>query len=151
MSPPSSAPRRVDDALFVCCGLSWAAGLIHVVAAVEHVDEYLLFGLFFALLAPAQFAWGVLAYRRPDRRLLVWGAVANLAVVALWVVSRTIGLPIGPDQPEAVGPVDAVCSADELVLALLVLGAGPRKPLIALGTVLVLTSSLVLVGGGHVH
>jgi hypothetical protein len=151
MSPPVSAPRRVDDALFVCCGLSWAAGLIHVVAAVEHVDEYLLFGVLFALLAPAQFAWGVLVYRRPDRRLFVGGALASLAVVALWLVSRTVGLPIGPDQPEAVGPADAICSADELVLALLVLVGRPRKPLVALGTVLILTSSLVLVGGGHVH
>ena len=149
MSVPARA--RVDDALFVACGLSWGAGLIHVVAAFEHVEEYALFAAFFAVLAPAQFAWGVLVYRRPERRLLVAGAIGSLLVVAVWAVSRTVGLPIGPGQPEAVGAIDALCSLDETLLAALVLL--PRsKILIAVGTVLVFTSSLLLVGGGgHVH
>jgi hypothetical protein len=178
VSPPRSAalgyePRtaacerdraRIDDGLFVACGLAWAAGLIHVVAAIQHVDEYVLFAVFFALLAPAQFAWGTALYRRPGRRLLLIGAIGSLLVVALWVASRTTGLPLGPEAwtPEPVGPVDAIASADELALALVAvmqlvqrsggaLGRGFRHAVLAAGTCLILLSSLALVLGGHAH
>ena len=153
MSEP--ARPRLDDALIVACGLAWGAGLIHVVAAFDHVDEYVPFAVFFALLAPLQFAWGVAVYRRPDRRLLIAGAVGSLAIVALWILSRTTGVPIGPQawQPERVGVLDAICSADEAVLAALVfVPRSLRRPALGFGTMLILTSSLVLVGGGgHVH
>jgi hypothetical protein len=162
--PDSAAGVRVDDRLFIVCGLAWASGLIHVVAALQHIDEYLLFAVFFAWLAPVQFAWGVAAYRRPSRRLLVLGAVGSLLIAALWLVSRTSGLPIGPTpwQPEAVGPLDVLSTADELVLAAMVLlgiGAPSRAGLAracgwaagAAGTGLILLSSLALVAGGHSH
>jgi hypothetical protein len=163
--PDSAAGARVDDRLFIVCGLAWASGLIHVVAAIQHVDEYLLFAVFFAWLAPLQFAWGVAVYRRPDRRLLMLGAVGSLVVAAIWLVSRTSGLPIGPTpwEPEAMGPLDVLSSADEVVLAAMVflgLGAPSRATLArtcgylagAAGTGLILLSSLALVaGGGHVH
>jgi hypothetical protein len=166
-SVPDSAASgtRVEDKLFIACGLAWGSGLIHVVAAIQHVDEYLLFAAFFAVLAPVQFAWGVLVYRDQDRRLLVAGAVASLGIAALWTVSRTIGLPIGETawKPEAVGALDVVATADELVLAAIVflhLAAPSRGPLArafsglatAAGTFLILASSLALVaGGGHTH
>src|SRR3954468_11024118 len=115
-SPATSADAtRVDDRLVIVCGLAWASGLIHVVAAVQHVDEYLLFAVFFAWLAPLQFAWGVAVYRRPSERLLALGAVGSVLIAVLWVVSRTSGLPIGetPWQPEPVGPLDVLATADE--------------------------------------
>jgi hypothetical protein len=161
-SRSNSAAARVDDRLFVVCGLAWAAGLIHVLAAIQHVDEYLLFAVFFALLAPVQFAWGVAVYRRPGQRLLLAGAVGSLAVALLWLVSRTIGLPLGetPWQPEPVGAIDVLATADEVVLALMVFAElAPRRALVpayrvaaaAAGTGLILLSSLALVAGGHAH
>jgi hypothetical protein len=110
------------ELLLLTTALAWCAGLIHAVVSIEHFEEYFLFGLFFAVLAPLQVVWGVLAYRRPRRDVLLAGAAANLAVVALWIASRTVGLPIGPDagHPEALGVVDVLCSADEVGLALLV-------------------------------
>jgi hypothetical protein len=90
---------------------------------VAHFREYWLFGLLFAIVAPLQIVWAALVQRRPaDRRLLIAGAIANVVVAAVWLVSRTTGLPIGPDAgtPEAVGVKDVLATADELGLALLV-------------------------------
>jgi hypothetical protein len=162
--PSSADTAHVDDRLFILCGLAWASGLIHVVAAVQHVDEYLLFAIFFAWLAPVQFAWGVAVYRRPSSRLLTLGAVGSALIALLWLVSRTSGLPIGesPWRPEAIGPLDVLATADEVVLAVMVflqLASLPRAALArvagylagAAGTVLILLSSLALVAGGHTH
>jgi hypothetical protein len=55
--------------------------------------------------------------------------VGLAAVIGLWLASRTIGLPVGPEPwtPEAVGTADIVCTALEaVVVALLVLAA--RRP-----------------------
>jgi hypothetical protein len=155
---------RLDDRLFIVLGLAWGAGLIHVEAAIEHIQEYALYALFFALLAPMQFGWGIAVYRRASRKLLVIGAALSLGVVALWTMSRTSGLPIGPEpwQPEAVGPNDVVATADEIVLALLVglqlwpvggrWGRWVGHVVSAIGVVLLMLSSLaLLLIGGHSH
>lgn len=160
-----SGTRQLDDRLFLACALAWGAGVIHVAAAVSHLDEFVLFAVFFEVLALAQFAWGVALYRAPSRRLLLVGAIGSLAVVALWAVSRTSGLPIGPSpwrRPEAVGLLDSLATADELALAAIVFlriraksarrwerRVGTVVAAVALG--LLLTSSLALVSGGHVH
>jgi hypothetical protein len=151
---PAPGVRSLDDSLFVACGLSWGAGLIHLHAASDHLEEYVLFSVFFAVLAAGQFAWGAAICRSRGRGLLGAGAVASLLVVILWAVSRTVGLPIGPEpwSPEPVTAIDAIASADEAVLALLVMlnlraGAllrGLRHIAAAGGVVLVLLSSLVL-------
>ena len=53
---PASAPaeRDLDERLFIACGLAWVTGLIHAEAAIQHVSEYLLYSLFFVLLAATQ-------------------------------------------------------------------------------------------------
>jgi hypothetical protein len=152
----------VPDWLFTACGLSWGAALIHVSAAIGHLHESGLYAVFFALLAPAQLAWGFLVCRRRSRRLLLAGAALSLLVAIVWALSRTTGLPVGPQpwHPEAVGAVDLIATADELTLALLVglygftelrggarraLGAGAK----ASGVVLVVLSSLALLAAGH--
>lgn len=101
-------------------GLSAVAGLIHGKAFIDHVEHYWLFGVFFAALTYAQVLWAMQLYRRPgDRRLFKAVAVMSLGTIAIWIVSRSVGLPIGPwaGQPEAIGLPDAVASLDELVIA----------------------------------
>lgn len=88
-----------------------------------HFREYWLFGLLFAIVAPLQLAWAELVRRRPDdRRLLIAGAIGNLGVAAVWVASRTTGLPVGPHpgEPEPVGIKDLLSTYDELLLAIIV-------------------------------
>jgi hypothetical protein len=55
---------------------------------------------------------------RPDRDVLLVGAVVNLGVAAAWVLSRTVGMPIGPEAwtPEAVGVVDVVATLFEVAI-----------------------------------
>jgi len=77
-------------------------------------------------VALAQLAYAaVLALGVPSPALRRLGAAAQLALVALWVVSRTAGLG-GPRLP--VGVLDAVCAADEVLLAACALAAlAPRR------------------------
>jgi hypothetical protein len=151
----AAAAPRFDDRLFALCGLSWAAGLIHVAAAAGHLDEYVLYAAFFEVLALVQLGWGVALYRAPSPRLLGAGAALSVLVVALWVVSRTTGLPIGPEpwHAEAIGPLDALASADEATLAVLAVtslrGSG-RALAFSVAACLVLLSALALTSG-HVH
>ncbi|HYM57048.1 MAG TPA: hypothetical protein VES79_03715 [Solirubrobacteraceae bacterium] len=164
MPDPARQAPHLDDALFIACGLAWSAAVIHVAAAVGHSGEHVLHAVFFAVLAAAQLAWGVALYRRPARGLLSAGAAVSLVVAAIWIVSRTSGLPLGPDAwaPEPVGAIDSIASADEAVLALLVgfrLRSRPTGPLLggvkrlataaALG--LIPLSSLALTVGDHSH
>lgn len=87
---------------------SLGAGLVHFGVVREHLDSWLLHGMFFAALGSAQIAWALLAMSRdrvPLPRLVV---TATLSLVALWAFTRTFGLPFGPGAgtPEPVGTAD---------------------------------------------
>ncbi len=125
--PAAVSARRTlarSDTLRAAVAVSIAAGVIHGVAMVDHVDHYWLYGVFFVLVTYGQVLWGIWMYRHPeDRRVLVAGAVGNLAVVGVWLWSRSIGVPIGPEswQAERSGAMDIMATLDELVIAALVL------------------------------
>lgn len=84
----------------------------------DHFDEYWAFGTFFLVVGWFQAAWAVLVVGRVSKGLLLVGAVINGAVIAIWVWSRTGGLPIGPEagEAEAVEFIDAVATVLEAVL-----------------------------------
>ena len=115
-----AAQRR--ELAFAVAVLSVAAALIHLSVMVVHFQEYWLFGLFFALIAPLQLLFAYLITRPAVTRELLWiGLVGNFVVPLVWLVSRTSGLPIGPDagQAEAVHLPDVVATLDELAIAAL--------------------------------
>lgn len=107
------------------------AASIHAAMVPPHLREGLLFGGFFIVCAVAQLAWAERALRMPTRAWLALGAVGNLAVVALWVVTRAAGLPFGlMPTPEAVGSWDvlsAVCEVAAAAACLLAVRAGVRR------------------------
>lgn len=106
-----------------------AAAGVHLALFPEHLRERTVFGIFFVGCALAQVAWAERAWRRPTPACLVLGAVGNLAVVALWVVTRTAGLPFGLlPAPEAVGTWDVACAAFELVAAGACVAAARQVP-----------------------
>ena len=113
--------------LAVACSLGSAA--IHLAVIEDHLRLYALFGVAFALLATFQIVWS-LAYLRWRAPWLALVAVAvNLGAAAVWLGSRTVGLPIGPTPgvPEGIGAADLISTALELTLAaVLVLGASRR-------------------------
>jgi hypothetical protein len=94
-----------------------AAG-IHFAVIVPHFDEYTLFGIFFFAIAWFQALWAMLVVASEDRRVLLAGLVVNAFVVAVWVWSRTAGLPIGPEPgvAEQVGAADTVSTALEALI-----------------------------------
>jgi hypothetical protein len=105
--------------------LAWATAVIHVIAAAHHYREWVLYGVFFTVLAPAQAIWGGLVIQHPEnRRLLLAGGAANLLVALVWAMSRTTGIPVGPAswQPEAVGWHDVMATLNELAIAGIVAG-----------------------------
>lgn len=125
-APPASAVERppvVADAVKVVAWLSITAGAIHAIAMLDHFGHWWLYGVFFLVLTYGQVLWGIGVLRKPpsDRSLAI-AAAANLAIVAVWVFSRTIGVPIGPDagRPEAVGTMDVAATLDQILLALYV-------------------------------
>jgi len=94
-----------------------AAG-IHIAVVPEHFEEWPLAGWFFVALAVAELAAAGFVW---STRPAVAGIIAamSLATVALWAVSRTAGLPFGPEPwtAEAVGPLDLSATVLEIVTA----------------------------------
>jgi hypothetical protein len=96
----------------------------------EHLDEYLPFGVAFAVLALFQLVWGVAYLRRRPVWVKVVGLVVNAGTVLIWAWSRTAGLPIGPDAytPEALGAPDLAAGLFEVILvAILALHLAPQS------------------------
>jgi hypothetical protein len=95
------------------------AAFIHFAVAPEHFREWWGFGVFFVLCGEAQLGWALLLRRRPWPLVAAVGLTGSLLLVALWLVSRTVGLPLGPDPgaPEAAGTADLVAVALELMTA----------------------------------
>ena len=143
----------------MAAGLSWAAAIIHAVVIPAHFREWWLFGVFFVVVAAFQLAWGARAYTRPRPWLLRGGALVNVAVAAVWVVSRTVGVPAGPEpwEREAVGFIDVMATLDELAIAALAWAVvsgrrPPRLPAWAVFYPLAVLSVLgAMLGGGHHH
>ena len=96
------------------------AGLLHAAFAPGHFAEDWAHGLFFAVVAWLQLLLAVGLFARP-RRWVFGAGLLNAVVIVTWVVSRTSGLPFGPNSgvAEDVGVPDLVCTALE---ALMVLG-----------------------------
>lgn len=108
-------------------GLTYFAGLVHLVALPAHARESALFGAFFAVVASAQLVYAVVLARRPVRRVVEAGVLGQLALVVVWALTRTVGLPIGPApwQAEPVGFLDLSCALSEaaaVALSLWLLG-----------------------------
>src|SRR6266568_1164785 len=85
------APLRYtssETVLLFAAALAFTDGLIHVGAAVDHFDEFPLYALVFSLLAAVQITWAAMLLRTPTRPVLLLGCCFNLAVIALWIVSR---------------------------------------------------------------
>jgi|GEM_PF-754702 len=147
-TPPSSRLWAMHAAI---AATSLAAAGMHFAVIGEHFKEYAPFGVFFSLVAWLQALWAVGLVLSPSRWLLTAGLAGNLAVVGVWVVSRTTGLPLGPEPgaAEAASFIDVLSTVLEVLIAVGcgVLLARPR-PMASLrgraGWVAVLALVLVL-------
>ena len=98
--------------------LSMGAAAIHFAVMEEHFAEYVAIGVSFSVVAWLQALWAVGVIVLPSSRLLVAGLVGNALVVLVWLVSRTTGLPIGPEAgaPEPAASVDVLATTLELAI-----------------------------------
>jgi hypothetical protein len=98
--------------------LSIGAAAIHFAVVFEHFAEYALYGVFFLVISWAQAIWPAVLLWRPSRLWLWAGIAGNAIVLAVYVASRTVGLPFGPDlhNAESVGALDVVSCVLEFAL-----------------------------------
>lgn len=99
---------------------SLAAGMIHGLNIQEHLNEWWGYGLFFLFAAAAQVVYGLVLLVRPwqydetggrrdgsrySRRFYLAGIATNCFFILLYLVTRTVGVPLlGP----AAGRVETV-------------------------------------------
>jgi hypothetical protein len=97
---------------------SAAAGFVHAVVTPEHFREDFAVGFFTLAVTVGQMAVVVAGLNRPSPRLWLSTAAGNAAVLAVWGLSRTTGLPVGPaaGTAEAIGLLDLACAAYEVAI-----------------------------------
>jgi hypothetical protein len=110
-------PAAVPGAVLVAT-LSLAAAAIHLAAAPAHIEDLGLAGWSFVGIAGFQAAWALAWGIERSQTAALVGIVGNLAVVAVWLVSRTVGLAVAglAATPEPIGTPDAAATLFELLL-----------------------------------
>lgn len=120
---PMSVYEQSDHSkrwLYGAAALSVVAGLIHLVVAPEHFEEWIGYGLFFAVATVAQLMYALLIVAwKPTRNLLLAGIIGNGLIIGLYLVTRTFGIPFfGPHagHVEPIGMLDTISKIIELGL-----------------------------------
>jgi hypothetical protein len=107
-------------ARYVLAAAAAGAGTIHLAFAPEHLAEFRPLGIGFVVAGMLQVAWGSAVLVRDSPRLLLAGGLGSLAFIGVYLLSRTVGLPLGPEafRPEAFGVADLLCCALEVPVGL---------------------------------
>src|SRR6476660_9635869 len=93
---PSTGPvlaTQARTAAALCC----VAGLVHLAVAPEHFAEWAPAGVFFVVVAVGQLWLARGLWRGLHARLVPAAVLLTAAMVALYVVSRSVGLPFLTD------------------------------------------------------
>ena len=148
MDYPGQAHR--SKTVLYAAVFSLLAAVVHLWVMPEHFEEWWGYGMFFLVSAVVQGAYAAALMRHPSRPLLLLGIGGNLSIVALYLVTRTVGIPFfGPHagEVEGIGAADLSATAAEFAL-IAVLGAVllrglPRERVVVLLFVLALAGLLV--------
>jgi hypothetical protein len=116
----------------VAAALSLAVAWVHLAYAAPHLRQWWAYGAFFVAAGAGQALFAPLVLRRPRPWLLHAGIAGNVAIVGMYVLSRTAGPPLGPHArvPEPAGGIDLATTAAEIVLVavlLTMLGGRARR------------------------
>ena len=107
----------------LAASLALTAGAVHVGQVGVHLAEGWLIAGFFAVVGVVQVAAAALLLRPRPRPWFWFGIAGSAAVIGVWVVSRTTGLPfVESGEPEPVGVADGLASLAE-AWTIVVLGA----------------------------
>jgi hypothetical protein len=93
------------------------AAAVHASVISEHFDESTLFGVFFVVCAVAQVLAAGLVLVAPSRVWLWPVLLGNVGLILTWLMSRTVGVPVGPEawSAESVGAPDLLATTSEVV------------------------------------
>ncbi|MEU8250445.1 hypothetical protein [Nonomuraea sp. NPDC048916] len=139
MTPESARPRSAPTGrpahmtatpVRVAAAASVLAGLIHYAVIPEHRGEWWGYAIFFTLLGAFEIVWAVAAWTG-GRRVMFLGVLVNVAVLIVWTLSRTTGIPIGPHAaaPEPYGALDVICGVAEIVtIGAILIALRGRRP-----------------------
>lgn len=114
---PAVPSRRVIA--YCLAVISVATAVIHFAVAGSHFQEYWLYGVFMLVTAWLQLLWAILAVAKPSRLLLGAGVILNAGVMAVYIVTRTVGDVVGPaaHSAERAGFGDVLCTVLEAIVA----------------------------------
>ena len=100
--------------------LSVAAALVHFAVIEQHFTEYWVYGSFFVAVGMFELIWALLIMAVPSRLLYGASIVVNALTIAAYVITRTVGLLVGPSatETEKIGFGDLTTTAFEAVLVL---------------------------------
>ena len=106
------------------------AGVIHLVHAPAHVTQWAPLGIGFFVSGVLQVGWAGAVLVSDSRRLLLAGAAGSAVFVGFYLLTRTVGIPLGPEafQPEAFGRADVLCTALEVPVAVGAFRLATRRP-----------------------
>ena len=136
LPPHGSAGEGVSRLTWYAAGLSAAASILHGLSAAEHFNEWWGYAAFFVIAAVAQMGYAFILLISPwrydatggirtdggtdvARIYYLLGIAGNAAIVALYLVTRTVGIPFfGPEAAdvEPVGAIDVISKLTELTL-----------------------------------
>jgi hypothetical protein len=137
LAPAGCAPARStgcdrllqDPAVLIVVGLGGFIAASHLEAAVGAFATSPAVSVVLAGLAVAAACWVVRLAARPSRAVLLAGACGAAALAALWICTRTLGLPGGIAPRAPAGILDTLTAFDELLLAATALAAArARRP-----------------------
>src|SRR4051812_43096298 len=105
-APAAVAPaarRAALTAAVLSLGVAW----VHFAYTTSHFQVWWAYGAFFLAAGAGQALFAPLVLRRPRPWVALTGIAGNVAIVGMYVLSRTTGPPIGPHAhvPEAAGAV----------------------------------------------
>ena len=130
VAPRRTAPRIA--APVAAAALSLAVAWVHLAYVASHMRQWWAYGAFFLAAGVGQALFAPLVLRRPAPWVPAVGIAGSLAIVAMYVLSRTTGPPLGPhaNVPEPAGPIDLATTGAEIALVgvlLTLLGARSRR------------------------
>jgi hypothetical protein len=145
VAAPAAARTPRTAAPAVAAALSLGAAWVHLAYTASHFRLWWAYGAFFLAVGIGQALYAPLVLRRPRPAVALLGIAGNVAIVGMYVLSRTAGPPLGPHAgiPEAAGAVDMATTAGEvaLVVVLLALLGGATRRRVA--NVLLLAGALL--------
>jgi hypothetical protein len=142
-----------ERTLYAAAALSLLAGLIHLWVTPEHFEQWWGYGAFFVVAAAAQILYVPIVLLLPTRIVLLGGMAGNLAIVVLYLLTRTVGIPLfGPEagEVEGFGFLDVCATASELGIAVALGTALLRNATSKRRRTIVLIVAIGLVSVGHV-